>query len=225
MADQHKALVSRLEESREALSAKSAACDALDSQLIEATQHETSLTALVKEKQAHIDSLEEKHHHSREALAHYRQSVKEQRDQDQRRHEQQIQQSQTEIRTLNQTITVKHGDLTQLNMDNARLVSELSTARKAVHDLESKFAAVNAKLEAADQRLQAQATDLQQHAERAQGQASQIDGLTQRLESAQREIQDFTVSHAKLEAEISVKNDIIERLLADKHRNRGETAV
>lgn len=47
---------------------------------------------LIVEKDNHIRSLEEKHQHAREALEHYRQSVKDQRDQDQRRHEQQLQQ-------------------------------------------------------------------------------------------------------------------------------------
>ena len=139
-------------------------------------------------------------------------------DQDQRRHEQQIQQLQAEIRTLNQTISVKQGDLTQLNKDNARLVSELGAARKATQDLESKLNRTDAKLEDANKQLQTQTTDLQQYADSAQRQASQIDELTQRLESAQSKVQDFTVSQAKLETELSVKNDMIERLMAENRR-------
>lgn len=113
MADQHKAVERRLEENSEELAGKSTAYDTLDKQLTETKQHEVSLTALLEEKQGYIDSLEEKHLHSREALEHYQESVKEQRDQDQRRHEQQIQQLQAEIRTLNQTISVKQGELTR----------------------------------------------------------------------------------------------------------------
>ena len=218
LGDQQKVLESRLDETSAQLAAKSAACDALDKQLNEAGQREASTTALLKEKQAHIESLEEKHRHSREALEHYRESVKEQRDQDQRRHEQQIQQLQAEIRTLNQTISVKQGDLTQLNKDNARLVSELGAARKATQDLESKLNRTDAKLEDANKQLQTQTTDLQQYADSAQRQASQIDELTQRLESAQSKVQDFTVSQAKLETELSVKNDMIERLMAENRR-------
>jgi chromosome segregation ATPase len=135
-AEQQSVVERSLAETDEALTVKSATCEALDKWLTEAKQREESLSGLLNEKQARIDSLEEKHRHSREALEHYRQSVKEQRDQDHRRHEQQIQQIQAEIRTLNQTVSVKQGDLTQLNKDNARLVSELSAARKAAHDLE-----------------------------------------------------------------------------------------
>ena len=225
LADQQTALKSRLDETSEQLAAKSAACDALDKQLNEVGQREASRAALLKEKQAHIESLEEKHRHSREALEHYRESVKEQRDQDQRRHEQQIQQLQAEIRTLNQTISVKQGDLTQLNKDNARLISELSAARKATQDLESKLNRTDAKLEDANKRLQTQSTDLQQYADSAQRQALQIDELTQRLDLAQGKVKDFTVSQAKLEAELSVKNDMIERLMAENRRQYDEPAA
>lgn len=225
MADQHKALEHSLDETCSELSAKSTACEVLDKQLVEVKQHEANLTVLLKEKQVHIDSLEEKHRHSREALEHYRQSVKEQRDQDQRRHEQQIQQLQAEIRTLNQTISVKQGDLTQLNKDNARLVSELSAARRTAHDLESKLNSVDGKLEGARNQLQAQAADLQQYAGSTQRQASQIDELTQRFESAQSKIQDYIVGRAKLEAELSVKSDLIERYMAEKQRHHDEPAT
>ena len=225
MVDQQKVPELRLDETSEQLAAKSAACDALDKQLNEATQRDASMTALLKEKQAHIESLEEKHRHSREALAHYRDSVKEQRDQDQRRHEQQIQQLQAEIRTLNQTISVKQGDLTQLNKDNARLVSELSAARKATQELESKLNRADAKLEDASKRLQAQSADLAEHKDSTQRQGSQIIELTQRLESAQNKIQDFTISQAKLEAKLSVKNEMIERLMAENWRQRDEPAT
>jgi len=222
LADQHKALEHRLDETSGKLTAKSAACDTLDKQLKEATQREASRTALLKEKQAHIESLEEKHRHGREALEHYRESVKEQRDQDQRRHEHQIQQFQAEVRTLNQTISVKQGELTQFNKDNARLVSELSAARKTVHDFESKLSNTNAKLEDAGKRLQAQSTDLRQYADSTQRQASQVDELKQRLESAQGKVQDFTISQAKLEAELLVKNDMIERLMAESRSQHDE---
>src|SRR3546814_398818 len=49
------------------------------------------LTTRLAEHEAQIESLEQQHQHAREALEHYRTSVKEQRDQEQRRHEQQVQ--------------------------------------------------------------------------------------------------------------------------------------
>lgn len=52
MADQHKARERQLEKTSSGLNAKSAACDTLDKQLDETKQHETGLTAQLKEKQA-----------------------------------------------------------------------------------------------------------------------------------------------------------------------------
>ncbi len=84
----------------------------------------------IEDKDHYIASLEEKHKHSREALEHYRQSVKEQRQQDLRAHEQHIQQLQVEQRSLNQTLIVKQENMTQLNTDNSRLVTELKQSQK-----------------------------------------------------------------------------------------------
>lgn len=85
---------------------------------------------MTEEKGAQVASLEEKHQHAREALEHYRASVKDQRDQDQRRHEHQVQQLQAELRQLGQTLSVKQADITQLNKANGELTSDLKAMRK-----------------------------------------------------------------------------------------------
>lgn len=89
------------------------------------------------ENDAHRVSLEEKHAHAREALEHYRQSIKEQRDLDQRRHEQQVQQLQADIRLLQQNIVVKQEDVTRLNKEGARMAADLSYKNKTIFDLEA----------------------------------------------------------------------------------------
>lgn len=78
-------------------------------------------------------SLEEKHTHAREALTHYRQSIQELRDQDQRRHEQQLQQVQAEQRHLQQSLVIKQSEITELSKDNARLATELAESRKQLY--------------------------------------------------------------------------------------------
>ncbi|HEY4542901.1 MAG TPA: DNA-binding protein [Noviherbaspirillum sp.] len=99
-----------------------------------AEQHARDLKDRLAENEAHRQSLEEKHQHARGALEHYRQSVKEQRDQDARRHEQQIQQLQAELRMVQQTVSVKQEDVTRLNQEGARLVAELSHAQQALRE-------------------------------------------------------------------------------------------
>ncbi|MVW85890.1 DNA-binding protein [Pseudomonas sp. PB101] len=84
----------------------------------------SDLELRVLEKDEQIRSLEEKHLHSRDALEHYRNAVKEQRDQEQQRHEGQVQQVQVELRHLQQTLILKQDELTRLNRDNERLLSE-----------------------------------------------------------------------------------------------------
>ena len=96
------------------------------------------LTTRLAEHEAHARSLEEKHQHAREALEHYRTSVKEQRDQEQRRHEHQIQELQVALRQANEVLTAKNHELLQLNRDNSqwlerhgRLERELAQIRQA----------------------------------------------------------------------------------------------
>lgn len=97
-------------------------------------QQVTGLKERLGENETHRQSLEEKHTHARDALEHYRQSVKEQRDQDQRRHEQQIQQLQAEQRQLQQSLGLKQDEVTRLNQEAARLVGDLSHTKKALYD-------------------------------------------------------------------------------------------
>jgi chromosome segregation ATPase len=96
------------------------------------SQHGIDLELRVQEKDEQIRSLEEKHLHSREALEHYRTAVREQRDQEQRRHEGQLQQVQVELRQLQQSQILKQEELTRLNRDNERLLSEARQQAKAM---------------------------------------------------------------------------------------------
>lgn len=93
-------------------------------------QANRDLEERLKERDAQIHSLEEKHRHARDTLEHFRQASKEQREQEQRRHESQVQQLQLEARHLQQTLIVKQDELTQLNRDNAHLLTEARQLHK-----------------------------------------------------------------------------------------------
>jgi chromosome segregation ATPase len=95
------------------------------------------LNARVAEHEAHAQSLEEKHRHAREALEHYRTSVKEQREQEQRRHEHQVQELQVALRQANETIGEKNHELLQLNRDNGRLTEHSGRLDKELHQARS----------------------------------------------------------------------------------------
>lgn len=88
----------------------------------------------VQDKVLQIQSLEEKHVHARAALEHYREAIKEQREQDQRRHEAQLQQIQVEQRKLQETLVIKQDESTRLNRDNERLLGEMRQQARALAD-------------------------------------------------------------------------------------------
>ena len=117
-------------------------------------QQVINLKERLLENESYRASLEEKHRHSREALEHYRQSMKEQRDQDQRRHEHQVQQLQAEMRQLQQSLIVKQDEVTRLNQEGARLVTDLSHAQKSIYELKNHERETEQKVEKLHEALQ-----------------------------------------------------------------------
>lgn len=91
-------------------------------------------TVRLAEHESFRQSLEEKLKHAHDALEHYRSASREQREQEARRHETQVQQLQAELRQANQTAIVKQNEITQLNKDNARLVAESGAASKSLRE-------------------------------------------------------------------------------------------
>ncbi|WP_191488415.1 DNA-binding protein [Pseudomonas sp. FEN] len=86
----------------------------------------------LKDKDQQIRSLEDKHLHAREALEHFRSAARDQRDQEQRRHEAQVQQVQMELRQAQQSALVRQDEITQLHRDNERLLAESRGTSKAL---------------------------------------------------------------------------------------------
>ncbi|WAG76569.1 DNA-binding protein [Metapseudomonas furukawaii] len=105
-------------------------------EVVRLQQVERDQLARLLDREEQIRSLEEKHQHARDALEHFRQASKDQREQDQRRHETQVQQLQVEQRQFQQTLMIKQDELTQLNRDNARLLTEARQQQKDLHSLQ-----------------------------------------------------------------------------------------
>lgn len=194
------------------LNASKASEEALKAKGTKASQTEEKLQALLAEKKVQIESLEDKHRHSRDAMEHYRQSVKDQREQDQRKHEQQVQQLQAEIRTLNQTLSVKQSDITQLNKDNGRLAAELGAAQKTAANLESEQRKLTTKLESEVEEADSLKTQLSEF----KAQSEELDKLKKLNGELKAWKAEASVSIGKLEAEISIKTDMMNRLLDEK---------
>jgi len=107
------------------------------------------LTVRLGEHEAHAKSLETKHAQAREALEHFRSATKEQRDQDQRRHEHQVQGLELQLRQANETLAAKNEDVLRLNRDNARLVEQTGQHDKELRQLRAELRERDHELEAA----------------------------------------------------------------------------
>ncbi|MBD2860332.1 DNA-binding protein [Spongiibacter sp. KMU-158] len=196
------------------LDARRASEEALKASETKANQANEKLHALLVEKQAQIESLEEKHRHSRDAMEHYRHSVKDQREQDQRKHEHQVQQLQAEIRTLNQTLSVKQGDITQLNKDNGRLAAELGATQKTVAKLEAEQRKLTTNLESKSEEVESLKTQLSEF----ENQSEELDKLKRLNEELLAWKAQASVSIGKLETEISIKTEMMNRLLEERSK-------
>lgn len=138
-------------------------------------QANQDLELRLQDKEGQIRSLEEKHLHARDALEHYRNSIKEQREQEQRRHEGQLQQLQVELRQAQQSAMVRQEEITQLNRDNERLLAEThSTSRElsAQQELLKKAASQTTRLSEQYQHSHTQCALLQDRLDAAQNESA-----------------------------------------------------
>ncbi|SDG38980.1 replication region DNA-binding N-term [Pseudomonas benzenivorans] len=107
---------------------------AVEADNVQISQSRQDLEVRLRERDERIKSLEKMHQHTRDALEHYRQANKVQREQEQRRQEAQTSQLQAEIRQLRQMLILKQDELTQLNRDNERLLTEARHLQKEQHE-------------------------------------------------------------------------------------------
>ena len=167
---------------------------------------------LIAEKDNHIRSLEEKHQHAREALEHYRQSVKDQRDQDQRRHEHQVQQLQAEIRQLNQTLSIKQTNLTQLNTANAELTAEVRQLRKALNNSEQQRQVADSKLSAVNQLHQGTTHKIVELTTARDQLLAEKNDLGERVGLMEKAFKAIEIELVTVKTELVVKNQLLESL-------------
>ena len=210
-------LEQRLEIQGTALSQESANLEAIRSMLQTEQTRNAALNQAcsdfelrLTDRDEQIRSLEEKHLHARDALEHYRSAVKEQREQDQRRHEGQLQQVQMELRQAQQSALVRQDEITQLHRDNERVLSESRALNKElnqVSDQQHKLTNLNSQLTAQLGQLQSERTLLQ---ERLRVATEESEGLKQ----ARTQIQE---SHAALALRAIKAETALESLQAQKN--------
>ena len=196
----------------------------IQNQQLESTESHEKINQLIdriKDKDNYLASLEEKHNHSRDALEHYRQSVKEQRQQDIRLHEQHIQQLQVEQRNLNQTLAVKQEDIARLNADNSRLITELKGSGNENIKIEKSLAKTKQSLELVSKdvslfkdqvdllsgQIEDKDSQIMSLKDEAQLQISNSKQLEQDLLTAKVELKAKTDIFDKFSAKLNIKNE------------------
>lgn len=205
-------LTHQLAESDQAKTRARADYHALALQAERQTQQLSDQAIRLAERDDHLQSLEDKHQHARDALTHYRESVKEQRDQEQRRHEQQVHQLQTELRQLSQTITIKQADITQLNIDNARLIAEISEVRKQLMTAESTLRRLETQLKSSDEQVALSAARLAEAANLTTQYRQDLATLGQQLKDNEQTQKDLEIWLSALKSELAVKNELFGKM-------------
>ncbi|KUY56326.1 MULTISPECIES: DNA-binding protein [unclassified Burkholderia] len=155
-------------------------------------------TVRLAEHESFRQSLEEKLKHAHDALEHYRTASREQREQEARRHETQVQQLQAELRQTNQTAIVKQNEITQLNKDNARLVAESGAASKSLREARAHGEQIR---EALDRML---ADHVRLETERDALRAT-VSAQSGELESARASLSVATAERTKLAAQVDAQ--------------------
>ncbi|TFW20099.1 DNA-binding protein [Duganella callida] len=160
-----------------------------------AEQQVADLKDRLAENEQHRNSLEEKHIHARNALEHYRQSVKDQRDQDQRRHEQQVQQVQAELRQQQLAAAAKQGEVTKLNQEAAKLLSELAHTKQSLYEQLTHGRKLEQKVEQL-QSLQVHASNIERQ---LAGKMAEVELLSEQLAQANTQLEPARARARELE--------------------------
>lgn len=145
-----------------------------------ARQQVIDLQDRLQSEEQHRQSLEEKHTHAREALEHFRAAAKDQREQEQRQHEQQVQYLQNEVKTLRDLLAQKQHETTLINLESARLATELSRSERSLHDVRGELRGLK--------EVKAELTAAQKQVERLGRQVVELDAKAGALEKQNTEL-------------------------------------
>ncbi|MYM28323.1 integrase [Duganella sp. CY15W] len=182
-----------------------------------AEQQVADLQQRLAENEAHRQSLEEKHQHARQSLEHYRQSVKEQREADIRRHELQVQQVQAELRLAQQAVAVKQDEITRLNQEGAKLVSELSHTKQNLYEQLTQVRKLEQKVDSL-QSLQVHASDTERQLAskivEAELLTEQLNNANDQIAPIKAQVRELELLLAQANAKVQAQEQIGEQLRA-----------
>lgn len=184
-------------------------------------QQVVNLTESLEQNKEYLSNLEEKFKHAQQSLDHYRESVKEQRQQDLRRFDHQVQLLQAETRQLQQTIVVKQDKLNELSLENTKLVTELSMSNKSNKRFENSLDNLGKQLEQVKQHEASLLSELQNHQGTIQKLEIQLNEVAQEkinLFQQNKELQrDLVANQTKFDTQQSVFTQLQSMLAIQKN--------
>ncbi|MCH7335054.1 DNA-binding protein [Acinetobacter sp. NIPH 2699] len=171
-------------------------------------QQVVNINESLKQNKEYLCSLEEKFKHAQQSLDHYRESVKEQRQQNLRRYDHQVQLLQAEIRQLQQTIVVKQDKLNEFTVENTKLTTELSISNESNKKCEKSIDDLGKQLEQVKQHEISLLSGLKSHQETIQKLEIQLSEITKEKnildQHAKGLEKDLTESKIKFETQQSM---------------------
>jgi chromosome segregation ATPase len=170
------------------------------------------LVQRLEDKETVIASLEDKHRHARESLEQYRAVQKTQREQEQREHAHQVQHFRAQLREQAQTPAVKQHELTLLNPDNARLVTELSDLQRVPRDLKASATQTTVARDAMTAEKNKLERQLAGKDETHADLVAAHNALQQQVEDARQAVVKWETRGLKLRTELEVQRGLFETL-------------
>lgn len=182
-----------------------------------AVQEVAGLKDRLAENEQHRKSLEDKHAEARVALDQFRLSAKDQRDKDQRRHEHQLQQLQTELRERQLDLAKQREEFIKLRQEGASVASELSHTKQSLYEQLTNGRKQEQKIEQL-QFAQQTAADLERQLiskiAEAELLSEQLKAADAQLEPAKARAHTLEVALAQADAKIQSQEQIGEQLRA-----------
>lgn len=164
----------------------------------------------LKATQAQVASLEEKHIHAREALEHFRNASREQRDREARQHEQQLQYLQREVANAAEALTAKQTELRSALQEKADALAHLSAARAERRQVDDQLR----ELKSAAERLAVQNQLVENLRDQAQQAAQQYETLRARASDLEQRNAELERLLAGATATAQSQGDMVKELLA-----------
>jgi chromosome segregation ATPase len=164
----------------------------------------------LKAAQAQVASLEEKHTHAREALEHFRNASREQRDREGRQHEQQLQYLQREVANAAEALTAKQTELRSALHEKVEALALLSAARAERRQVDEQLR----ELKPAAERLAVQNQLVEDMRGQAQLAAQQYETLRARAADLEQRNGELERLLAGATATAQSQSDMVKELLA-----------